>query len=75
MLNYLIFIAISIFLVLCYMVAKWSARYQIGTSGVTITPLLRAEKIIPYSEIESLAVGQGFLAKRFHCGSIYIQAE
>jgi membrane protein YdbS with pleckstrin-like domain len=71
--NYLLFLLISITLVFCYMGAKWSARYIIGENGVSISPLLRAERIIPYTEIEGLSVGQGFLAKRFQCGSIYIQ--
>jgi hypothetical protein len=71
--NYFIFLGISIGLVLCYMGAKWSARYVIGRGGVSISPLMRAEKTIAYSEIEGITVSQGFLAKRFHCGSIYLQ--
>jgi membrane protein YdbS with pleckstrin-like domain len=71
--NYLIFLFISIVLVLCYMGAKWSTRYAIGSTGVSIKALLRAGKDIPYSEIEGLSISQGFLAKRFHCGSVYIQ--
>ncbi len=71
--NYFIFLAISIALVACYMGAKWSARYVISSGGVTIYALLRAEKNIAYSEIEGLAISQGVLAKRFHCGSIYLQ--
>lgn len=53
--------------------AKWSARYVIGSTGVSIIPLMRAEKNISYTEIEGLSISQGILAKRFHCGSIYIQ--
>jgi hypothetical protein len=71
--NYFIFLAISISLVLCYMGSKWSARYVVGAGGVTIYALLRAEKNIAYSEIEGLTISQGMLAKRFNCGSIYLQ--
>jgi membrane protein YdbS with pleckstrin-like domain len=73
LLNYLIFLAISLSLILCYMGAKWSARYMIGKGGVTIYALWRAEKNIAYSEIQGITISQGILAKRFHCGSIYLQ--
>jgi len=71
--NYFIFVLISIALVFCYMGAKWSAKYTIGETALSIAPLFRAQKIIPYMEIEGLTVSQGILAKRFHCGSIYVQ--
>ena len=71
--NYFIFLAISIALVFCYMGAKWSARYVVGSGGVTIHVLLRAEKNIAFSEIEGVTISQGILAKRFHCGSLYLQ--
>jgi membrane protein YdbS with pleckstrin-like domain len=70
--NYLIFVMISLSLVLFYMGAKWSTRYVVGASDLTIIPLLRAEKTIPYSEIEGISISQGILAKRFHCGSLYV---
>lgn len=73
LLNYFIFVLISIVLVLGYMGTKWSAKYSIGTTALSVAPLFRAEKIIPYSEIEGLSVSQGILAKRFRCGSIYVQ--
>jgi hypothetical protein len=73
LLNYFIFLAISISLVLVYMGTKWSARYLISSGGVTIYALLHAEKNIAFSDIEGLTVSQGILAKRFHCGSIYLQ--
>lgn len=73
LLNYLIFLVISVALVLCYMGVKWSARYVIDSSGISIMPFMRAEKSISYSEIEGISISQGFLAKRFHCGSIYVQ--
>ena len=71
--NYLIFVAISLVLVLFYMGAKWSSRYVIGPTSLSILQFLRAEKIIPYTEIEAISVSQGILAKRFHCVSLYIQ--
>jgi Bacterial PH domain len=71
--NYFIFLAISIALVFCYMGAKWSARYVVGSGGVTIHALLRAEKNIAFSEIEGITISQGILAKRFRCGSLYLQ--
>jgi membrane protein YdbS with pleckstrin-like domain len=71
--NYFIFLAISIGLVLAYMGAKRSVKYTISATTLSIAALFRAEKIIPYTEIEGLTVSQGILAKRFHCGSIYIQ--
>jgi|SRR5579872_1364249 len=70
--NYLIFLLISVGLVLFYMGLKWSTRYVIGTRDISVTPLFRAEKIIPFSEIEGLTISQGILAKRFRCGSIYL---
>jgi membrane protein YdbS with pleckstrin-like domain len=71
--NYFIFLLISVSLVLCYMGAKWSTRYVLGTAGISVQALMRAEKFIPYSDIEGLTISQGILARRFHCGSIYLQ--
>ena len=71
--NYLIFVTISIILVLGYMGIKHSSRYVIGVGGISISPFFRAQKTIPYSEIVEMSIAQGFLAKRFSCGTIFLQ--
>ncbi len=71
--NYFIFVAISLTLVLGYMGMKRSTRYMINDKGVSIIPFFRAEKTISYTDIVEMSVSQGILAKRFGCGTIFLQ--
>ncbi|BCU67114.1 hypothetical protein HS7_05510 [Sulfolobales archaeon HS-7] len=69
--NYLIFVAVWYGFVGIYTFWKTSFKYNIGQKEIEICGLL-TRKRISYSSIKDLFVSQGFLAKRFHCGSIYI---
>jgi membrane protein YdbS with pleckstrin-like domain len=71
--NYFIFVAISLALVFGYMGIKRSTLYVINDRGISIAPLFRAEKTVPYVDIVDISISQGVLAKRFGCGTIFLQ--
>ncbi len=72
LLNYGLFVLISVGVILFYMVEKRSSRYEIGEDGLVIVSPLRARKFINYSEIVDMSLSQGPLAKRFNCGTVFI---
>ena len=55
-----------------YMLLKYSNIYTLDRNGIEMRAFLRAARNVNYSEIESLSVSQGFLAKRFGCGTVYL---
>jgi len=71
--NYFIFVVISLALVIGYMGVKRSTRYVIGDKGLLISPFFRAEKTVLYSDIVGMTIAQGILARRFRCGTIFLQ--
>jgi uncharacterized membrane protein YdbT with pleckstrin-like domain len=69
--HYLIFLAVSLSLVLAYMAVKHSYIYMIDEDGVIINSIF-ARKSIRYDTIIDMYVSQGAIARRFHCGTVYI---
>jgi len=69
--NYLIFVAIWYALLSVYMVWKRSYTYCIDDYAITIKGLYR-ERRIEKSQISDCFISQGFLARYFNCGSIYV---
>jgi hypothetical protein len=69
--NYLIFVAIWYALLSVYMVWKRSYTYCIDDYAITIKGLYRERKI-EKSQISDCFISQGFLARYFNCGSIYV---
>lgn len=72
LLNFVIFVAISLLMVAVYASLKKANEYVLTDKGITLRSLLRAEKVINYSDILDLSISQGILARRFDCGTIFI---
>ena len=75
LLNFLIFIAISMVFVLAYACVKKTNEYVLTEKNITLRSLLHGEKVINYSDITGLSISQGILAKRFGCGTIFIDVR
>lgn len=73
--RYAIFVGIWYALVGYYVLSKHSARYTINDDGILIEPFLRAAKRINYSEVVDLTIAQGFLARRFDCGTLFVSVK
>jgi len=73
--NYLIFLAISYAILSVYMLYKRSAVYRVGEDGVSVKRPFSVEIKVPYENIQGLSYGQGMLAKRFGCGTVYIELK
>jgi uncharacterized membrane protein YdbT with pleckstrin-like domain len=71
--NYLIFLAVSLALIAGYAGYKHATVYTIDEEGITLQPPLhRPPKRVEFSNVLDISVSQGFLAKRFGCGSVYL---
>jgi len=70
--NYLIFLAISLGLVggLCFI--RGRSRFQIDDGGIHIKRMFHRPNLISYDNIHDLTVSQGMLARRFNCGTVFI---
>lgn len=69
--NFLIFLALAFLTLLVYAFWKRAHEYTIAEDSITISSPLEKRKI-PYSSIADHFVSVGFLAKRFHVGSVYL---
>jgi hypothetical protein len=72
LLDYLSFVALFYVLLGAYVLQKRSSTYFLGQEGIEMKSLLRAPRNVSYSDIESLSISQGILAKRFNCGTVYL---
>jgi hypothetical protein len=73
--NYLIFLGISYALLLVYMILKRSATYRIDDAGISLERPFQREMRVTYENVQGLSYAQGMLAKRFGCGSVYIELK
>lgn len=72
-LNYLVFLAASLTLIACYAGYKHATVYTIDDEGITLrTPLRRTPKRVDFADIADITFSQGFLAKRFGCGTVFL---
>jgi membrane protein YdbS with pleckstrin-like domain len=72
LLDYLSFVALFYVLLGAYAYQKRSTTYILGQDAIEMRSLLRAPRHVSYSDIESLSISQGILAKRFNCGTVYL---
>jgi hypothetical protein len=72
LLNFAIFVAISLLMVLAYASLKKANQYVLTEKSIIMRSFLRGEKVIYYSDISDLSISQGILAKKFDCGTIFI---
>lgn len=69
--DFLIFLGLIYSTLLFYVFWKRVHTYILDENGIIIkTPFYTKE--ISYSNIDDAFVSIGFLAKRFHCGSVYL---
>jgi uncharacterized membrane protein YdbT with pleckstrin-like domain len=73
--NYFIFLGISYVLLFVYMILKRSATYRIDESGISMERPFQREVRVAYENVHGLSYAQGMLAKRFGCGSVYIELK
>jgi Bacterial PH domain len=71
-LSFLAFLAVSFGFVGAYMALKHSTLYVIDPNGIEIKGFLRAPRTVKYSDIKDISVSQGMLARRFGCGTLYL---
>lgn len=74
-LDYGIFLVITYGMIGAYMFFKRSTVYILDDTGIRIQRFLRKEIIVPYTNVSELSIAQGILAKRFKCGSIYLDLK
>ncbi|BFH73029.1 PH domain-containing protein [Sulfurisphaera javensis] len=71
LISFLIFLGIVFTTLFLYAFWKRIHTYIFDENGIIIqTPFSR--KFISYSIIDDAFISVGFLAKRFHCGSVYL---
>ncbi|MEM3671225.1 MAG: PH domain-containing protein [Thermoprotei archaeon] len=70
--NYLIFLALYAVFLCSYAFYKRSHTYSVTDDGITIKSPFRSPRSVSYSDVVHVAVSQGFLAKRFNCGTVFV---
>jgi len=73
--NYLVFLCISYLALAVYMLLKKSTIYTMDNAGIRIRRPFRRDIGVPYNNIHGLSYAQGMLARRFGCGTVYIELE
>jgi membrane protein YdbS with pleckstrin-like domain len=71
-LHYFMFLVSAFGLVGLYMLVKHASRFEIGEDDIRIKRILGKSNVISYDRIVDMSVSQGFLAKKFDCGSLYL---
>jgi uncharacterized membrane protein YdbT with pleckstrin-like domain len=70
--NYLIFLGLIFGLLTLIVLWKRQSKFFLSEDGIVIKRFLRAENTVLYSDILDVTVAQGFLARRFDCGTVYV---
>lgn len=70
--HYLIFLGISLGLLLAFVLLKRSSTFQLGDESLVVKRLFRAANSISYQDVLDISVAQGMLARRFHCGTVFL---
>ena len=73
--SYLVFLAASYAILLVYMVYKRSAVYRIDSNGISVKRPFSRDIEVLYENVQGLSYAQGMLAKRFGCGTVYIELK
>jgi hypothetical protein len=74
-LGYFGYVALFYLCVGVYAFEKHSRVYTIGEDNVEVRTLFRPTREIPYSEVADATVSQGFLAKEFGCGTVFLSLK
>ena len=73
--RYFLFLGLCYALVGCYMYSKHAATYTIDDEGITLKGFWHGVRLIHYSDIVDLSIAQGMLARRFGCGTVFIDTK
>lgn len=73
--NFIIFLVICYVAIGGYMLNKGAAWYKLEDQGIRYKRLLGAVRTLPYDNIADLGFSQGLLAKRFGCGTVYVELK
>jgi membrane protein YdbS with pleckstrin-like domain len=73
--KYLLFLGLYYAFIGCYMYLKHAAAYTIDEAGITLKGFLHGARLVPYSDIVNLSIAQGLLARRFGCGTVFIDTK
>ena len=70
--NYLIFLALSIGLLGVFVMFKRRTVFEFGDDFLIVKRFLSKPKYIRYDDVDGTSLSQGFLAKRMNCGSVFL---
>ncbi|MDG6920161.1 MAG: PH domain-containing protein [Nitrososphaerota archaeon] len=73
--GYLLFMGVSYALIGAYMYNKGYTTYTIGDTGISIKKRFGREQHVAYSNIQGFGYSQGMLARRFKCGSVFVELK
>jgi hypothetical protein len=73
--SYILFLGVYYLMVGLYMLNKEATVYRFESSGIHVSRPWREETVIQYDNILGIGVGQGMLARRFHCGTLYVELK
>jgi Bacterial PH domain len=75
LIDYISFVALFYVLLGAYVYQKRASTYVLGQMGIEMKSLFRAPRDVKYADIDSLSLSQGLLAKRFRCGTVYLNLK
>lgn len=70
--HYLIFLGICLAFLLVLVLMKRGSKFEIGEETITVRRFLRATESFRYQDILDMSISQGILARRFHCGTVFL---
>jgi uncharacterized membrane protein YdbT with pleckstrin-like domain len=73
--SYLLFLGASYALIGAYMYNKEYTTYTIGDEGISIRKRLGREQFVAYSNMQGFGYSQGMLARRFKCGTVFVELK
>jgi hypothetical protein len=73
--GYLQFLGLWFVMVSIYAFYKHSSSYSLSEEGIIISRPLKAPVTLKYTSVAGITVTQGFLAKRFGCGSLILSLK
>jgi uncharacterized membrane protein YdbT with pleckstrin-like domain len=69
--NYFIFLALTIGLVAALCAIKRRSVFVLNDDGISVKRFTKAPNVVRYTNILEMSVSQGMLARRFKCGTVF----
>jgi hypothetical protein len=70
--HYLIFLSLYFAFLLALMLLKRGSVFELGDESILVRRYFRTTNSVRYQEILDVSVAQGMLARRFHCGTVFL---